>query len=212
MPLEKGGRADKHGNRYEIKCIIYEMLKVINEINYSVTIEALGDDEIGTDILIINNEEIKEHQECKSRNSSKDFWSFSELKSKNIISSWKNQLDRPGYRKVSLLSPLACTFIVDLNSRAVNTSENADNFYNFQIMKSGKEFIKLLICDNVIAMPKKEIEKNWTLANDISKLIMSLYDQTADNRISEKCLALWDSMFEKQIGSVREISKLLSER
>ena len=29
MPLEKGGRADKIGNRYEIRCIIYEMLRSI---------------------------------------------------------------------------------------------------------------------------------------------------------------------------------------
>lgn len=29
MPLEIGGRADKMCNRYEIRCIIYEMLKVL---------------------------------------------------------------------------------------------------------------------------------------------------------------------------------------
>ena len=33
MPLEQGGRADKFGNRYEIRCIIYELLKVIREDN-----------------------------------------------------------------------------------------------------------------------------------------------------------------------------------
>ena len=56
MPLEIGGRADKMGNRYEIKCIIYEMLKVLREVNYSIVIEALGDDEVGTDILITDFE------------------------------------------------------------------------------------------------------------------------------------------------------------
>ena len=30
MPLEKGGRADKKGNQYEINCIIYEILKILN--------------------------------------------------------------------------------------------------------------------------------------------------------------------------------------
>lgn len=65
MPLEIGGRADKMGNRYEIRCIIYEMLKVLREINYSVVIEALGDDEVGTDILITDFEGRKEHQQCK---------------------------------------------------------------------------------------------------------------------------------------------------
>ena len=51
MPLEKGGRADKQGNSYEINCVIYELLKVLDEVNYSVVIEALGEDEAGTDIL-----------------------------------------------------------------------------------------------------------------------------------------------------------------
>ena len=32
MPLERGGRADKMGNRYEVRCIIYEMLKVLREV------------------------------------------------------------------------------------------------------------------------------------------------------------------------------------
>ena len=31
MPFEKGGRADKQGNKYEKNCIIYEMIKVLNE-------------------------------------------------------------------------------------------------------------------------------------------------------------------------------------
>lgn len=43
MPLEKGGRADKKGNQYEINCII---------------IEALGVDEVGTDILVTTFEGI----------------------------------------------------------------------------------------------------------------------------------------------------------
>lgn len=71
MPLERGGRADKMGNRYEVRCIIYEMLKVLREVNYSIVIEALGDDEVGTDILITNFEGQKEHQQCKVRNASK---------------------------------------------------------------------------------------------------------------------------------------------
>lgn len=36
MPLESGGRADKQGNRYEISCITYELLKIVSEENSSV--------------------------------------------------------------------------------------------------------------------------------------------------------------------------------
>ena len=51
-----------------------------------------------------------------------------------------------------------------------------------------------------------------------TKLIISLYDETSnssigkDKKIADKCLELWDIMFEKQLGSVREISRKLMER
>ena len=67
MPLEVGGRADKAGNRYEIRCIIYELLKVIRETNYSVIIEVLGEEEQGTDILVTDINGVKEHIQCKVR-------------------------------------------------------------------------------------------------------------------------------------------------
>ena len=142
MPFEKGGRADKQGNRYEINCIIYEILKVLNEINYSVIVEALGTDEIGTDILVTTFEGQKEHQQCKARNASKECWDISDLKAKNIFSTWKIQLNREYNRKVALVSPMACSFLFDLHDRACNTSGKAEDFYSIQIMKSSKEFQK----------------------------------------------------------------------
>lgn len=140
MPLEKGGRADKKGNQYEINCIIYEILKILDEINYSIVIEALGVDEIGTDILVTTFEGIKEHQQCKARNASKKSWGISDLRARNILSAWKTQLNRDDNRNVALVSPMECSFLVDLNDRANNTSGKAEDFYAVQIMKSGKEF------------------------------------------------------------------------
>lgn len=140
MPLEKGGRADKKGNQYEINCIIYEILKILDEINYSIVIEALGVDEVGTDILVTTFEGIKEHQQCKARNASKKSWGISDLRAKNILSAWKTQLNRDDGRRVALVSPMECSFLVDLNDRAHNTSGKAEDFYAVQIMESGKEF------------------------------------------------------------------------
>lgn len=140
MPLEKGGRADKKGNQYEINCIIYEILKIINETNYSIVIEALGVDEIGTDILVTTFEGIKEHQQCKVRNTSKKSWEISDLRARNILSVWKTQLNRDDNRNVALVSPMECSFLVDLNDRAHNTSGKAEDFCAVQIMKSSKEF------------------------------------------------------------------------
>ena len=93
MPLESGGRADKQGNRYEIYCIIYELLKIVSEDNSSVVIEALGDDEIATDILVTDNNGIKIHKQCKARNSSMEYWTVSDLNLRGILQNWKFQLD-----------------------------------------------------------------------------------------------------------------------
>lgn len=142
MPLEKGGRADKAGNKYEINWVIYQLLKVIDEKIYSVTLEALGEDEKATDLLIVSNERIKEHQQCKARNASKDTWEFSDLKSKNIFKNWRIHLDRESTRQVSLISPISCQHLVDLNERANNTSGIAEEFYNYQIKSSSQEFNK----------------------------------------------------------------------
>lgn len=139
MPLEIGGRADKIGNRYEIRCIIYEMLKVLREVNYSIVIEALGDDEVGTDILITDFEGRKEHQQCKVRNASKEYWSIADLKSRNILKNWQKQLERGDDRKVALVSAVGCTHIVDLHNRAINSTNNPNDFYEYQIKSGGKE-------------------------------------------------------------------------
>ena len=140
MPFEIGGRADKRGNSYEIDCIIYEMLKVLDEKNYSVCIEPLSTDEIGTDILVTNFDGRKEHQQCKARNASKEHWDISDLKEKNIFSTWKIQLDRDCFRKVVLVSPMTCSFLFDLHDRASNTSGKAEDFYFTQITRNSKSF------------------------------------------------------------------------
>ena len=49
-------------------------------------------------------------------------------------------------------------------------------------------------------------------------MIIALYDETAnsglarDKQVAEKCLELWDIMFEKQIGQVRALSREMMER
>lgn len=49
-------------------------------------------------------------------------------------------MNRDDNRNVALVSPMECSFLVDLNDRANNTSGKAEDFYAVQIMKSGKEF------------------------------------------------------------------------
>lgn len=67
-------------------------------------------------------------------------------------------------------------------------------------------------------MEKDKLREQWGIENEISKLVMVLYDETVnserktDKKIAEKCLDLWDIMFEKQLGAVREISYKLMDR
>jgi len=58
----------------------------------------------------------------------------------------------------------------------------------------------------------------WGIESEVSKLIIGLYDETSASSlpekkdIAEKCLDIWDLMFEKQIGSIRQLSQQLMER
>lgn len=78
--------------------------------------------------------------------------------------------------------------------------------------------IILRLCENVLQMEVEALREQWGIEDEISKLIISLYDEIvnsgkmADEQIADKCLDLWDIMFERQLGSVREVSRKLMER
>ena len=77
--------------------------------------------------------------------------------------------------------------------------------------------IILELCENILQIKPEELQRQWGIERNVSKLIISLYDETTNSTISgkkiaDKCLELWDIMFEKQLGSVREISRKLMER
>ncbi|WP_249523922.1 hypothetical protein [Fusobacterium nucleatum] len=74
--------------------------------------------------------------------------------------------------------------------------------------------IILQLCENILQMKLEDLKQEWGLEDHISKLIISLYDKTinTDKQIADKCMDLWDIMFERQLGSVRKISQKLMER
>ncbi len=78
--------------------------------------------------------------------------------------------------------------------------------------------IIIQLCENILQMEIETLREQWGIEDEISKLIISLYDETvnssrmADEQIAGKCLDLWDIMFERQLGSVREVSRKLMER
>lgn len=189
MPFESGGRADKQGNTYEYNCAIYEMLRIFDEVNYSVTIEALGDDEKGTDVFVTTMKGEKEHQQCKARNGSKDKWDISGLRAKGIFKTWEFQLNRGDERRVALVSPMTCSFLVDLHSRSLNTSGNPSDFYYAQINKSSQEFQKFYE-DFCAEMRLKIIEENGIIERNVLKSIDHLrktfYKQVSETELQER--------------------------
>ena len=88
MSYQGGGRTDKAGNKYETNYAISQLLRVIGEEIYSVTIEPTGDDEKGIDLWIVNKDGTKEGQQCKGRNINKDNWTIGAIKKYNIFSSF----------------------------------------------------------------------------------------------------------------------------
>jgi len=165
MPYEVGGRADKFGNRYEMRVAISHLLEVIEEKISYIVVEALGDDEKGIDILVGHIDGSKEGIQCKGRNGSKDFWNYGSLNSLDIFSKWKYQLDRDNRFKVTLATPLSFQMLEDLISRTLNSNGNPNDFYNNQVINSSKEFRDFFhnIC--------KAFSVDYKIENEIEQLI-----------------------------------------
>lgn len=78
--------------------------------------------------------------------------------------------------------------------------------------------IILSMSRHLIQNDTKNYEGAWGIHDEISKLVIGLYDETSgDTRpelkcIAQECLDIWDLMFEKQIGPVRKLSHEMMER
>lgn len=139
MAYEVGGRADKYGNRFELNWVIKKLLDIIEEKITSVTIEALGDDEFGVDLWVVDKDGNREAQQCKARNGSKENWDYYSAESRHIWEKWKFQLERDDYSRVALVSPLNFTLLEDVIRRSRTCNYNSKDFYYIQIEKSGND-------------------------------------------------------------------------
>jgi hypothetical protein len=135
MALEAGGYAEKLGNRYEANWIAYQLLRLLDEKILSVTVEPLGDDEAGTDVIIENKDVSLEHHQCKVGSGNAEFWSISLLAEKGIIRHAAEHIFRKG-REFQVVSPLTSKLLSDLRDTAMNSPSDIDQFYQHQIKKS----------------------------------------------------------------------------
>lgn len=200
VPHESGGRADKRGNRFEVRWVVYQMLKVLEEKLDYVILEALGDDEKGVDVWSGQKNGSREGQQCKGRNGSQEYWDYGTTNAKGIFTKWKHQLDRDKSNTVALVSPLTFTFLEDLIERAQNTGNNSKDFYDSQILNASKEFVSFFrnFCKAMDVDPEKEAD----LIKCISYLNRITYRQIPDAELRELIL---DKISYLLIGDERKI-------
>ncbi|KAB3532882.1 hypothetical protein [Alkaliphilus serpentinus] len=200
MPYEKSGRADKSGNRFEIRVVVYHMLKLLEEKIDYIILEAIGDEEQGVDLWIGQKDGTQEGIQCKGRNGSKEYWDFGTANAKNIFTNWKLQLDRDPSTLVSLASPLAFTFLEDLIDRAIKSNNNGRDFYEHQIKPASKEFVSFT--NNICRV----MEINHKSEHDLIRLKGYLkrirYRQFSDYELRETILSKMDYLF---LGNSKDV-------
>ncbi|MFZ5353246.1 MAG: hypothetical protein ACOZCL_11070 [Bacillota bacterium] len=132
MP-EPGGRAEKIGNRYEGLWVAKQLLSLINEEIRSLIVEATGDEEYGVDLWVEYKDGHFEAQQCKSRNSHKEYWSVSDLMHKEILEKVKSQLEMNKSCHFRFVSAVSANMLRELCSRAKNNDGDPEKFYKYQL-------------------------------------------------------------------------------
>lgn len=181
MSYQGGGRTDKAGNKYENNYVILQLLRVIGEEIYSVTIEATGDDEKGIDLWIVNKDGTREGQQCKGRNINNDNWTIGAIKKYNIFDKWKFQLDRDNNNHVSIVSPISFILLEDIINLARTSSGDAKDFYQNQVLKANKGMkdFYLEYCKEM----KLDINKDTDLIKSFDYLNRTTYHQVPDTNL-----------------------------
>lgn len=181
MSYQGAGRTDKAGNKYEINYVISQLLRVIGEEIYSVTIESIGEDEKGVDLWIVNNDGTREGQQCKGRNTSKDKWTIGDIKKYNIFNNWKFHLDRNGNNYVSIVSPISFVLLEDLTNLAHTSSKNPKDFYENQVLKANKKMRDFYssYCQEM----KLDVENEADLIKSLDYLNRTSYHQFPDQNL-----------------------------
>lgn len=138
MALERGGYADKLGNRFESRWIVRQLLMLLNERIQSVMLEPVGDDEGGVDLWVVHHDGRREAQQCKVENGANAFWKLADLKRRGVLKHLRNQLQRDSSFEYTLVSDSPAPQLRDLSRSAKDSTSCPESFYTDQILASGK--------------------------------------------------------------------------
>lgn len=162
MPFERGGLADKLGNRYEGRWVVTQLLSLLEEKIQSVTIEAIGDDERGVDLWIVLKNGVRQAQQCKARNTSKEYWPISDLIARGVLDKIRFQLDRDLNHQFAFVSSVGSEVFKDICEYARRSNNNAGAFYQEKILKASQDVQTCFrqFCNYLSLDPVKEADLN----------------------------------------------------
>ena len=166
MALEGGGFADKFGNNYEEIWVAKQLLRLAKEEVRSVTIEPLGEDETGVDLIVEGLDGQREFHQCKSSHKYAEAWSLSRLDEAGVLEKAYKQICRTGC-VFKIVSPFSFTQLSQLSLSANNTTDNPEEFIEYQINQS-KE--RLRFFEDLCARLKLYSDKHFNVINAIKFL------------------------------------------
>ena len=137
MALEGGGFADKFGNSYESNWVAEQLLRLVEEEITSITVEPLGEDETGVDLIVEKSNGSREFHQCKSSHNNSDVWTLSSLEISGVLIKAFNQIQRTDCT-FKVVSPLSFTQLSQLSLSAKNTTPNPQDFIEHQVGQSDK--------------------------------------------------------------------------
>lgn len=181
MALEAGGFAEKLGNYFETNWIAYQFIRLLEEKIAYVTVEPIGTDEVGVDVIIGRLDGKTEHHQCKAGNGSNEFWTLSALNSSSILKNAKFQIEQ-GTEEFNLVSPLTCKLMADLRLIALNYNGIPQDFLTYQINSSAerqKDFSQLCTYLGLDNQQDTHLER---AINFLQKFVVTSYSEDAYQR------------------------------
>ena len=171
MAFEPGGMSEKLGNRYEGRWVAKQLLRLLNEEIASVTVELIGPDERGVDLLVVGKDGVRQLQQCKARCGSRGSWSIAALKSMGIMDHVRKHLARDPRQEFVLVTAVPFKTFPDLCSSARNSPDNAKDFFQYPIQEVGEERRKTFrkFCDGLGLDPDRD--KDLETAYDYLKRV-----------------------------------------
>ena len=160
MAFEPGGMADKLGNRYEGRWVAKQFLKLLNEEIQSLTIELIGPNEQGVDLLVVKKNGVQQLQQCKARIANSENWTVTHLQNKGILLSLENHLSRDPKQEFALISPIPARNLADICESARNSNDHPKDFYQYQVLDIGTERRETFqrLCNGIGLDPTKEYD------------------------------------------------------